>query len=572
MAKIAKVSSFTIRQWIKRHDITWRTNSESLLLQSAAISARAQSTWADQTKRQKHSLTMKAVQENRKAELSASAKENWRLNRDKITAGIRTAAQRPTTKAKRSAAAQTNWSNPAYRQKISDAMAILWQDDDYRNLVIQGNKDNADPDAIRQRWLDPQYRAQMVAAIRHNANNPEYLTKLAESSRLLWENPEYRAKQNAAKTDEHLRLLSKIAKRQWQNPEYRAKLATGITTAAFLAACIERHGDVFNYDSTRFGTWQDRIDVVCTRCGTTLNKIPQCHIKNGYCQVCHMSAGQRTLSAFLDDKVTYITNDRQTIPPLELDIYIPSHKLAIEYHGLYWHSSNQQEAGQERLRHQTKALRCKEAGIKLLQFFDFELEQKPTLVYSMIDNAIGLSEPLNARSMGVKRLDNADAERFFSANHLHGHRTAATTIALHNNAGPVMAISASRQGVGYEIIRMATLAGLTVRGGAGRLLVALHKAIDGAPLTTYADLRISQGGVYDKLGFTAAGFTAPGYFYYRGNTILSRQKCQKHKLAKLLGAGFNPAASESANMFANGFRRVWDAGHLRFSRERSVLN
>lgn len=33
-----------------------------------------------------------------------------------------------------------------------------------------------------------------------------------------------------------------------------------------------------------------------------------------------------------------INNDRDTISPKELDIYIPEKKFAIEYNGLFWHS------------------------------------------------------------------------------------------------------------------------------------------------------------------------------------------------------------------------------------------
>ena len=44
---------------------------------------------------------------------------------------------------------------------------------------------------------------------------------------------------------------------------------------------------------------------------------------------------------------------------------------------------------------------------------------------------------------------------------------------------------------------------------------------------------------------------------------LSKQQCQKHKLEKLLGENYRDNLPESANMFSNGFRRVWDADHLK---------
>ena len=47
------------------------------------------------------------------------------------------------------------------------------------------------------------------------------------------------------------------------------------------------------------------------------------------------------------------------------------------------------------------------------------------------------------------------------------------------------------------------------------------------------------------------------------SNILSRQHFQKHNLKAKLSI-FDSTLSESDNMFMNGYRRLWDAGHYRF--------
>lgn len=82
-------------------------------------------------------------------------------------------------------------------------------------------------------------------------------------------------------------------------------------------------------------------------------------------------------------------------------------------------------------------------------------------------------------------------------------------------------------------------------------------------ILSYADRRYSNGNVYKKLGFELIGATKPNYFYVKNKNLFSRQKFQKHKLEKKL-KDFNWGLSESQNMFNNGYRRLWDAGHWKF--------
>jgi len=43
--------------------------------------------------------------------------------------------------------------------------------------------------------------------------------------------------------------------------------------------------------------------------------------------------------------------------------------------------------------------------------------------------------------------------------------------------------------------------------------------------------------------------------------LYHRSKFQKHKLSKLLD-NFDSNLSEVSNMYANGYRRIWDSGNI----------
>ena len=67
----------------------------------------------------------------------------------------------------------------------------------------------------------------------------------------------------------------------------------------------------------------------------------------------------------------------------------------------------------------------------------------------------------------------------------------------------------------------------------------------------------SNGSIYMLLGFELKGYTEPNYYYIKGNEVLSRYKCQKHKLKDLL-ENYDDTLTEYQNMTNNGYYRIYD--------------
>jgi len=560
VARLANVSTPTVRLWVKKHGIVWRTISQSLLLQSSKVSERARQTWSDLGKRQSLSIKMKEVLSTRKDQLSQSAKLNWKNNREAIVAGIRRIANDPSRIQKLRDRSLSTWQNKEYRNKMSEIMISLWRTEEYRTLATRRTKEHTNIATIKERWKNEEYRLKMINIAKERCSDPNYIEKLRNISKTLWLNPDYRVKQFKA-TPSRSEKSSRFMREKWLNAEYRSK-RSGLNVEKFLLTSVERFGDKFNYDSARFVNWKNKIAVKCNICNDEFEILPQSHIEHGYCQTCGTSKGQREIFEFISQFTECEMNNRNFIKPFELDVYSKQYLLAVEYHGLYWHSTNSVSQS-SRARHQNKSLMCSKNNIKLLQFFDFEWEYNQDLIKSMISNYLGISKALNARDLKINVINNIEAKPFLTRNHLQGHRNAQTTLALTENNNIMMIMSFSKQDNGFEIIRMASERNFRIRGGASRLLTAFMRLNPNKKIFTYADMRYSTGNAYKRLGFKQLGHTTPGYFYYRNNIILSRQQCQKNKLEKLLGENFDKSLSESQNMFNNGFRRVWDAGHVK---------
>ena len=334
-----------------------------------------------------------------------------------------------------------------------------------------------------------------------------------------------------------------------------------INTESFISASREVHGNNFNYDETCYLNSFTKLKVKCNKCQKTSYKLPSVHLNSG-CGYCNLSNEINLISSWLSGE-EIIYNTRDIINPYEIDIYLPRYKFGIEYHGLYWHSYNSRETKDEKYYHNYKAIAAQNANIRLFQIFEHELLYKPNLLKSMIYNQIGKSKKIFARDCELSYATDKDAVSFY-INHIQGYRNATYHICLkYNNEIMSMMSLLKKSDSEWEIMRIATRMEHIVIGGVSKLFKKFIKDHNPRTIITFADLRFSVGNIYHKLGFKLLYISEPNYFYYKGNQILSRQKCQKYKLNKLL-PNFDIKLSESENMFNNGYRRVWDAGHIKF--------
>lgn len=314
----------------------------------------------------------------------------------------------------------------------------------------------------------------------------------------------------------------------------------------------------------------DKISIICHKHGEFKQNIRN-HLRGQGCPLCPtiISAPHKVVEDIIKDFV-YVNNIKTILPNnLEIDIYIPEFKIGIEINGAWYHGIRTLHSDKRKQtikkKHAEKAKLAQEVGIKLFQFWDFEILKNKDLVRSMLLNAIGRSRKIYARNCDVKQISNIQSIQFLNENHLQGYRSASIVFGLYHNNVLVSVLSFSKHNTyEWEIMRFATKTNIVIIGGFSKLLSQFMSRYNPVNIMTFADNRFSIGNVYVKNGFTLLKKTDPNYFYIKGDKILSRQKCQKHKLPKLLGESFDQKLSETNNMLLSGYSKVYDAGHLCF--------
>lgn len=266
-------------------------------------------------------------------------------------------------------------------------------------------------------------------------------------------------------------------------------------------------------------------------------------------------------------------NCRNIIAPLEIDIFIPSKNIAIEYDGLYWHSSNKFSGRTiEKKYHLNKTEQCLKKGIKLIHIFENEWILKQDIVKGRIKNILGIYDKIIfARKCIIKEIDSKDSIEFQNENHLQGGINAKVNIGLffENQLVSLMTFGKSRfqKKIEWEMLRFCNKIGYHIPGAASKLLKYFEKKYLPSTLVSYADRRWSNGNIYYKLGFKLDHCSIPNYWYSHKNLILeSRIKYQKHKLKNILD-NFNDKLSEKQNMINNGYFLIYDCGNMVFTKE-----
>jgi len=274
---------------------------------------------------------------------------------------------------------------------------------------------------------------------------------------------------------------------------------------------------------------------------------------------------ERAISNILNKyNIEHEIHNRSIIAPKELDIWIPSHNIGIEVNGLYWHSTQVPKVDR---RHVDKFNHCMNVGIKLIQFTDADVANKPELIESMILSKLGLlPNRIMARKCSITEIGIKQANQFYAKWHYQGQTTnAAKSLALIHDNEVVALLSYTTKGDITRIERYACKPFTNVVGGYSKL----EKRVPGDALVTFSLGLISDGSVYRKNGYETEGYaTKPEFYITDGFELMNRQRFMKHKMPAIFGAGFNPDKTEWENVIANGLMLFFGAGITKWVKKR----
>lgn len=257
--------------------------------------------------------------------------------------------------------------------------------------------------------------------------------------------------------------------------------------------------------------------------------------------------------------------NRGIIKPLELDIYLPDFKLAIEFNGLWSHSEI--GGGKDKNYHLNKTNLCKGKGIELLHIFEDEWIEKQDIVKSIIKNKLDLTtNKIYARDCIIKEVDKEEALLFLMSNHLQDAIICKHFIGLYykDNIVQLVGIGKPRFNKNYdwELIRMCNKIDTIVIGGFNKLMNYAVDKLGISSIVSYVDKRYFNGKGYKD--WTLLNESKPNYFYTKDYQIREgRIKYQKHKIVE---KEEDKNLTEWTLMQLKGYDRIWDVGNKVFEK------
>lgn len=246
-------------------------------------------------------------------------------------------------------------------------------------------------------------------------------------------------------------------------------------------------------------------------------------VKPDACPSCNASIPEKEIRKWVESLgVGVVSQDRTILDGKELDIYVPSKKVAIEFNGHYWHSVNvlaknkKMSYADAKKYHYLKSFWCEKAGVRLIHIWDYEWadERKRKVLKNIILGALGmLPERYYARNTevhhykaGCERWD--ELGKFFAENNIQGNRGGSDVFTLEDKTGRIlMAYKFGRPSGGkakklyeYEMVRGASAPGVQVVGGASKLWKHFVDDMKPSSVVYYIDYNYFDGKSVEKLG------------------------------------------------------------------------
>ena len=292
---------------------------------------------------------------------------------------------------------------------------------------------------------------------------------------------------------------------------------------------------------------------------------------------------------FLNDicpNIEIIQNDRTMIKPLELDIYLPEYKLAIECNPAATHNSSLPDPWKADLKHykyhQNKSEKCQQVGVFLFHIFGYEWVNNKDKIKSMLRNLLHKNIfHFGARECYISEISSKDCSKFLSENHRQGSTQSSVRLGLclktTNELLSVMTFGRPRNTMGinrdtnnddWELSRFCNKLNTTVVGSASKLFKYFISNYHFNTIFSFSDFAHTRGNLYKQLGFKYIHMSDPSYVWcdINDNIYLHRVSCQKRNLKHL----FNDDSIDIDNltekdiMESHNFVKVYDSGVIRW--------
>ena len=376
---------------------------------------------------------------------------------------------------------------------------------------------------------------------------------------------------------------------------------------------VEKFPDEIEYFYCKNKTEQRQFEtdetkyVTCAICGKKLSRIDEKHLaKHGITKMEYLSkyGGETISSSFKEYLVKLMTNNninhitptftsdaetellnfiqsyniecsknRSILKGQEIDIFIPSHNIGIEFNGNKWHT--EWWGGKTRMYHLNKTLKCNSQNIGLIQIFEDEFHYKKDIIFNKIAHTLNIDlhlPKIMGRKCSIHEIDKTTAKEFLEQFHIQGFTPSTIYLGAYYNEKLIAVMSFKEDIKGtnkWELNRFASDYNFICQGIGGKLFTHFLKLFNPTEIKSFADRRWTinkERNFYTKLGFTLIEELKPDYRYY--NAKIDRyerfHKFNFRKSILIKKYHFNKEMTETEMMKELGYDRIWDCGLFKY--------
>jgi len=261
----------------------------------------------------------------------------------------------------------------------------------------------------------------------------------------------------------------------------------------------------------------DKPSTGCKKCGEYFNPAVNDLLRNKHnCPKCSKSFSNEEnevlefIKSIYDGKV--ISQSFDIISPKQIDIYLPKLNLAIEYCGVYWHTE--------------KFLRDR----KLCK---------------------------------IKPINNKIRKTFLNKNHIQGDGQGKFSYGLYYEDELIACMTFKHiKNNDYYLNRYAT--SKQIPGGSSRLLKHFQRNHEWNQIISFADLRWSDGNLYEQTGWKLDRVLPEDYSYFYKGKVHHKFNFRRRQLQNIMQESFDSDKTEYQNCLDFGIYRLWDCGKNRY--------
>ena len=344
----------------------------------------------------------------------------------------------------------------------------------------------------------------------------------------------------------------------------------------FIERARKIHNNKYDYSKVDYKLYNDAIAIICPKHGEFW-QTPDAHLQGKGCPICgyKISNSEVEIKKILEmhlDKDDFITHTRNIIKPYELDFYIKSKKIGIEYNGIKWHSD---EYKIDRLYHLNKTKKCLENNIKLIHIFEDEYHNSKEIVLNKITHILGLQQNLPkimARKCIIKQINKELSESFLTQYHIQGYVSSTVYYGAYYEDKLIAVMSFKRLNKNnndWELTRFASDYNYICCGVGGKLFKHFIREYNPDLVKSFADRRWTideENNIYIQLGFKFNGYTPPDYKYVLNGCIKRYHKFNFRKkiLLKKYPEKLNETMTETEMCKIINAHKIYDCGLIKY--------